>query len=949
MKGDFTRSTFDQKKHYSSVRMQQGRVQLDADWNEQADITSHHTRTQGRAVIGLCGAPIKAGGFKIDPTADNKNLKISSGIIYVDGILCENDREITIDHQDDLPGFEFTGEPGTYLAYLDVWQRHITSLEDSDIREVALGLGGPDTATRARTIHQVKLLELGVQGSINCLSDSNEWTNETATSSGKLNARSNPGEISEGRCIVPPGAGYRRLENQLYRVEIHKEGQLDAATFKWSRDNGSVVTSWLDKIDNKLTVNSTGRDEALSFASEQWVELTDDTHELKGKPGTLVKLDRVDGQILTIDDATATGSVDLADFPINPRVRRWDSDGEVNVTVPATNEGWIPLEDGVEVKFEADAYKTGDYWLIPARTAKGDIEWPHDSAMDPLAQFPHGIEHHYCRLALLQLTQDEGEDGETIENWTHSSDCRRLFPPLTDITADDVGFDNSFCNLPNVKTVQEALNNLCKRRVDGCTLTVVPGEGWEAVFNSITDGQDARICFGVGEYRLDEMIILKNKGHLTISGCGAGTRIIAPKAEVVFMFEACKSVTIQDLCAESGVAGSGQDHKLVYLNGTLTFSACPKVSVDTVELKCGAGAQRAAACINVRDAAAYDRSIVGKRVEPIASVRINRCDLHMGHQQVGILLVNVLRAQVENNILQVSKKPGSLTLPMLLQNREYRASVRSLMISEPVLGEPENDDVFLSSDIVGISAGKGYVWFKTDESLTTAWERWISLNPPRGVQNDKDLLRHLIKIADNVLLNKGILASTEGSGFDDFKDWYDLLRDSNPAAGSQGIVVAGSIARDIQILNNKIWGVLQGIHIGVSHRAEPSEGPDMAGTVYIRGNNIGILLSPVVRDRHGIFVGNCDSLIVQDNFARIKRSPATSKVSMDGIRIYGHLGRMMIVRQNHLVGSTVGIRVVPLSGDDGTPQWIVTDNVAPNSDNAVLAPSKVRGKADNYA
>ena len=38
MKGDFSRITFDPKKHYSRVLMQQGRVQLDADWNEQAAI-----------------------------------------------------------------------------------------------------------------------------------------------------------------------------------------------------------------------------------------------------------------------------------------------------------------------------------------------------------------------------------------------------------------------------------------------------------------------------------------------------------------------------------------------------------------------------------------------------------------------------------------------------------------------------------------------------------------------------------------------------------------------------------------------------------------------------------------------------------------------------------------------------------------------------------------------
>ena len=52
MKGDFSRSSFDPHKHYTSVRMQQGRVQLDADWNEQADIVLHHLRSQLKDLIG---------------------------------------------------------------------------------------------------------------------------------------------------------------------------------------------------------------------------------------------------------------------------------------------------------------------------------------------------------------------------------------------------------------------------------------------------------------------------------------------------------------------------------------------------------------------------------------------------------------------------------------------------------------------------------------------------------------------------------------------------------------------------------------------------------------------------------------------------------------------------------------------------------------------------------
>ena len=44
MKADLTRSSFDPLNNFSRVLMQQGRVQLDADWNEQADILLYALR-----------------------------------------------------------------------------------------------------------------------------------------------------------------------------------------------------------------------------------------------------------------------------------------------------------------------------------------------------------------------------------------------------------------------------------------------------------------------------------------------------------------------------------------------------------------------------------------------------------------------------------------------------------------------------------------------------------------------------------------------------------------------------------------------------------------------------------------------------------------------------------------------------------------------------------------
>ena len=110
---------------------------------------------------------------------------------------------------------------------------------------------------------------------------------------GLLNARAQPPDPTQDPCLTPPGAGYRRLENQLYRVEIHQGGPLGTATFKWSRDNGTVVTAIESIKGSVITVHDIGPDDALGFAHGQWVEISDDALELNGLPGQLAQIDTV--------------------------------------------------------------------------------------------------------------------------------------------------------------------------------------------------------------------------------------------------------------------------------------------------------------------------------------------------------------------------------------------------------------------------------------------------------------------------------------------------------------------------------------------------------------------------------------------------------------------------------------------------------------------------------
>jgi hypothetical protein len=481
MKGDFSRQTFDRRKHYSGVLMQQGRVQTDADWNEQEQMLRRRTQIEARDVIGRCGGPEGHAGFAI--SVAGKKLSIGAGRYYVDGILCECEDDTVFAEQPDLPSapdpLELLQKANATrgLLYLDVWERHITPLDDALLREVALG--GPDTATRVKTVWQVRVLPVSgddakvaalrkkrtqvqkkiaelqasggnpeelqtlqaelakVEAAIaefatpGCGSPFKEWDELVADPERTLNARAQAPPPPTGPCIVPPTAGYRRLENQLYRVEVHTPGVPGTATFKWSRDNGSVVTS-IEKIAGKeLTVHDLGPDEVLGFASGQWVELSDDRLELHGLPGQLAQIDAVSASLRRITLKTApaplAGGADGVDPALHPKLRRWDQTGSTATAGGvAVTSGWVPLEDGVDVQFSGASFRTGDYWVLPARTATGEIEWPPYAVPNtaPAPQPPRGICHHYCRLALVVFDPEKKE-------WTVAEDCRKIFPPLT--------------------------------------------------------------------------------------------------------------------------------------------------------------------------------------------------------------------------------------------------------------------------------------------------------------------------------------------------------------------------------------------------------------------------------------------------------------------------------------------------------------------------------------
>lgn len=565
MAGDFSRNTFDPSRHFSGVLMQQGRVLVDAEWNEQLDIQQHRDHTETSDVIGRCGTPKTEDGFLISQTPTGDDLLIAPGRYYVDGLLCELDgdqipvtfpvggnhlvivpylyldgydldkgqwveitstknpvmlfaritdidlKTLTVTVDGDVSGYHnagdvtlrravtYTTQPdyptpktvlsspphspsggspvnlsdGDYLVYLAAWQQEVNALEDPRIREVALG--GPDTTERRRTVWQVRLLPVSSAGThlsppisspptelALCCDDFSEWGKLIAPPTGTMNAQTVPPKGDDNPCVLPPTAGFQRLENQLYRVEVFRGGDTRAqSTFVWSRDNASFQTS-IVKVDGAdVYVTSLGKDDYFSFAAGQWVEIAFAESELSGASRFLAQITAppdTSGPNPRLRLSATPPSFTDADLT-QLRLIRWDMT-ESTVTsngIPMT-AGWVDIDpgSGIQVQFSEGTYKTGDYWEIPARTRTGDIEWPPFQVPNPnpVPQLPLGIKRHYCCLAHLSVSGGV---------WAPIHDCRKKFPALTHICADDICYKGT-CDLPGIVTVQDAIDQLCQQR-----------------------------------------------------------------------------------------------------------------------------------------------------------------------------------------------------------------------------------------------------------------------------------------------------------------------------------------------------------------------------------------------------------------------------------------------------------------------------------------------------
>jgi Family of unknown function (DUF6519) len=597
---DLSRIAFDPRKNYAGVVMEQGRVQLDSDWNEWLAELNRRLQAETLDLLGHAAYPSTTpGAFQITATSGPNAISIGCGRMYVDGLLAENHGDtadeqwdpaltelsgapqppsepppppspsntVDFEHQPFYPGAQLPTGDGPYLFYLDVWLRAVTWLEDPDLIEKAVGV---DTTGRIQTVWQVRWMGFPDGETYTCATPDSQIAYPPA-SAGLLTTGAVPVPAS-GPCCISDGTGYTGLENQLYRVEIHQSGVAgdpanpDGAGFKWSRDNASVATGVTSISSGTtiagdpasvLTVMSLGRDEVLGFAAGDWIEILDDWSELAGIAGALCQIDSVDVASRTITltttlPATPSFPVDaggLTDPERHTRIVRWDQSGTVYKLNGSNLDTWCELADtgGLIPVPEGDTtllLEDGVTVTFTTTTAGGSFNvgdfWTFAArtADGSVEELSAAAPRGiHHHYTKLSVVDLSGSSPS-------ATDCRTAWPPSS--------------------------TDAC-----GCCCTCTVGEGGK--FSSIQQALDSlpahggEVCILPGRYF--ERVVLDGLTDVVIHGCGAQTRITSPSLD--------PSAT-GDVPAEPAVTGST-------LAAVVTLVGCEHIQLRSVAVEAGDG------------------------------------------------------------------------------------------------------------------------------------------------------------------------------------------------------------------------------------------------------------------------------------------------------------------------------------------------------------------------
>jgi len=536
--------------------MQQGRVTLEADWNEAQMISGEETRKEALDFVGPAGTPDN--GYAINLQPPGFDFMIGAGTMYVGGVravLPQTElysQQISHDWMDWAIDGDWVAQPTAKPAtneyvYLLLREQEVSGVEDSDLKDIALG--GPDTAQRTRLIQHVERLATTGTDCPSALADAEktDWAakgfefdaNDMRVQSfGRMEVSFVPNGTSTP-CDPTAQSGYLGADNRLIRVQI-SNATSGALSFLWGYDDASFLYPVTVTDKQTLTLQAAPVDAEHIPQGGQAVEVLMDAAQLANGQYVAAPV----GQVFKLATSSYNsdnkqlslpGSLDIAVYgdgtaahPSPPQVylRVWEQQ------LPFTPGTAVTLGDtGLQVTLTSknnEPFRVGDYWMFAVRPANPQLIYPERYSTP---QRPDGPREWICPLGVILWSN----------NPPIVSDCRNLFDNLVTLTKREGGG----CCTVNVTAASH--NN--------GTLTIQ-----QAINQVLSTG--GIVCLGPGTFHLTTTLSISGATlPIQVVGEGAGsmfqvggavTTLVAPQpttgvSNPAILIDASQGISIQDL------------------------------------------------------------------------------------------------------------------------------------------------------------------------------------------------------------------------------------------------------------------------------------------------------------------------------------------------------------------------------------------------------------------
>jgi hypothetical protein len=609
----------------------------------------------------------------------------------------------------------------------------------------------------------------------------------------------------------------------------------------------------------------------------------------------------------------------------------------------------------------------------------GTIEWPRDAGGDPAALPPLGPVHDVAALALLERATVKGTVG-----WTLVSDCRALTPALTElVTLDLMGGDGQAAapGQPLPQPIRVAVRNggvpvvgapvrfatsgghlapgvpttdsppelvvatdarghaearwllraggpdtqvLTATRLDdtgapvdaevrvtgrrdepgGACLVIRPDTDLVRLFADLSGAPSLVLCLTAGTWQLPRPAVLAKVGTVIVTGAGASTRILS-SADAALWFQDCTEVLVRDLHVASRPRSPRE------VTSALTILQAARVHVERVSARVAGGRLPVASGITVRS----DQRVVDGRGPGADRVIVRDCRIEVGDAQTGVLVIDSARTDITGCEVTAVRDEGLVgqdTLQDWLRDAAFAEKVARRAV-HPLAGEGERPLGTRTGFSEVISAND--IRFGSEIDDPDGWSAYL-----RDVESTVE--------AAHEQVHRDLTTHNPQSRFRDertrFAAWLRRVAAELAASptAENGIVVAGSVARDVRICDNTITGALQGITAALRVSEE-----NLIERLQVRGNTI----TPPPRSatgfvQQGIDVGHCRHLSVLFNAVTVPEAEELG-YAIEGLRCAGRLGPHAVAFANTFAGPALGILVLPSPQQAGVILRVARDNV----------------------